>query len=163
MSRKVYCGCDSDFSSHYRTQAGRGFEDINVFRGQPYQRGYGIGSIFKRFGIPVLKFFGKELLKTGMNIGQDILDQKNVKQSLVNRGKEGIRTAAKRGLMQISNEFDQSGSGLSLSKKKRRKIKRRKRKVTAKSKKAKSNKKVLRRKKVGKGRKRKRKPKDIFA
>uniref|UniRef100_A0A158P4R4 Uncharacterized protein n=1 Tax=Tetranychus urticae TaxID=32264 RepID=A0A158P4R4_TETUR len=161
MNRKVYCGCDSDFTSHYRTQAGQGFEDINVFRGQPYQRGYGIGSFFKRYGIPVLKFFGKELLKTGMNVGQDVLDNKNIKQSLVDRGKEGIRTAAKRGLMEISQEFDQSGSGLHFHKKirqTRRKRKPSKKKVVRKVIRKKTKKRKTRKRKTSK----RKKKQDIF-
>ena len=89
MNRKNYCSCDSDFSKHYSIQAGKGFDDINIFRGNPYQRGYGFGSLLKRFGIPILKFFGKELLKTGVNVGNDLLEQRNIKESLKARGKEG--------------------------------------------------------------------------
>ena len=110
MDRKVYWACDSDFTNHFKTQ-GRGFDDITIYRGKPYQRGYGFGSIFRRIGIPILKFFGKELLKTGFNVGKDVLENKNFKEAIKKRGKEGIRSAAKRGLAEISAAFDQQGSG----------------------------------------------------
>lgn len=112
MNRKVYCGCDSDFTSHYRDQAGKGYSDIPIYRGQPYQRGYGLGSFFKRIGIPILKFLGKHLLQTGVNIGQDILDKKDFKDSLKKRGKEGARATARETLNKLNTILDQSGSGI---------------------------------------------------
>lgn len=135
MDRKVYCACDSDFTSHFKQQAGKGFDDITIYRGQPYQRGYGFGSIFRRIGIPILKFFGKELLKTGINVGKDVLDDKKFKEALKTRGKEGIRSAAKRGLSEIESAFDQQGSGFKSKKKKitrKRKQKKKKQKVVKK-------------------------------
>ena len=75
-SRKKHCIGECDYNSYYLKQAGNGFSDITVFRGNPYQRGYGIGSLFKRFGLPLAKFFGKHLLQTGIKLGSDILDNK---------------------------------------------------------------------------------------
>lgn len=119
MNYKTYCPCDSDFSSHYKTQAGAGLDDIEVFKGQPYQRGYGIGSFLKRIGIPILK----SLFRTGLDIGQDVLDNQNLKNSLKTRGREGLKTAAKSGLTELVNAIDQIGTGI----RKRRKIKKVKR------------------------------------
>ena len=120
MNRKVYCPCDSDFKNHYQHQAGKGFSDISVFQGVPYQRGYGIGSVFRSFGIPLLKFLGKQLVKTGVNIGTDYLSGRNFVPSVKDNAKKGIRTAASEGLDKLRNIIDQSGSGI--RKRKRRKV-----------------------------------------
>lgn len=120
MNRKVYCACDSDFSHHYQQQAGAGISDISVFRGQPYQRGYGLGSVFTRFGVPILKFLAKQFVKTGINVGNDYLTGTNFKTSLKTHGKRGIRTAAKEGLSKLSELVDQTGSGIRRRKRKRK-------------------------------------------
>ena len=112
MNRKKYCACDSDFTQHYQQQAGNGLSDIAVFRGQPYQRGYGLGSVFRRFGIPILKFLGKQLVKTGVNVGNDYLAGNNIRASIKSQGKKGIRTAAKEGLDRLNQLVDQTGSGI---------------------------------------------------
>lgn len=119
MQRRVYCNCDSDFTNHYQSQAGNGFSEIEVFRGQPYQRGYGLGSILKRFGIPILKLLGKELLKTGVNISNDILSHGNVKQAVKIRSKEGVKSAATRSLKHLSDLINQEGSGIRTRKRKK--------------------------------------------
>lgn len=111
MQRKIYCACDSDFKSFYKSQAGHGFSDIEIFRGTPYQRGYGFGSLFKRFALPVLKYLGKTALKTGVSVGQDILENKNLKQSIKERGKEGLRSVAQGTLNKASNLLNQGGTG----------------------------------------------------
>lgn len=154
MNRKVYCGCDSDFGSHYKIQAGKGYDDINVFKGQPYQRGYGIGSFLKRIGIPIFK----SLLRTGVDIGGDILDNKGIKETLRNRGKEGIRTTARTALNEIGNMIEQTGSGLRKRKRKQNHSIRKTKK--AKTSKRKSTKSTTRRKRKVKRTKRQRK--DIF-
>lgn len=120
MNRKKYCPGECNFKSYYATQAGGGITDINVFRGSPYQRGYGIGSLFARFGIPVLKFLGKHLLSTGVAVGSDILAKRNAKEAFKDRAKQGAKTAAKEALEKISQKIDQSGKGLYKVKKKKK-------------------------------------------
>ena len=128
MQRKIYCACDSDFKSFYKSQAGQGFSDIEVFRGTPYQRGYGFGSLFKRFALPVLKFIGKHALKTGINVGQDVLEKKNLKQSIKDRGKEGLRNAAQDSLNRAGQYLTQRGTGLKRKKLYKKKPAKRKKK-----------------------------------
>ena len=128
MQRKIYCACDSDFKSFYKSQAGQGFSDIEVFRGTPYQRGYGFGSLFKRFALPVFKFIGKHALKTGINVGQDVLEKKNLKQSIKDRGKEGLRNAAQDSLNRAGQYLTQRGTGLKRKKLYKKKPAKRKKK-----------------------------------
>jgi hypothetical protein len=109
--RKRHCIGDCDFTAYYNSQAGGALSDINIFRGVPYQRGFGIASVFKRFGIPLLKFLGRNLLKTGMTIGTDILSNGNIKDIVKKRTKEGAKQTAKEGLQKLSDLVDQTGSG----------------------------------------------------
>lgn len=66
------------FKHYYESQAGG---VIPIFRGSTRQRGYGLGSIFRRAfrGItPLLKSVaktaGKQLISTGANIANDLID-----------------------------------------------------------------------------------------
>ena len=111
-SRKIHCIGDCDFARYYSVQAGNGFSDINVFRGTPYQRGYGIGSVFKRFGIPLVKFLGRHLLNTGLNVGGEIAATRSFnRDNIRKRLRENVKHAAKDGLSELSNYIDQQGDG----------------------------------------------------
>ena len=97
-----------DFEKYYSDQAR---EKIPVFRGSPYQRGAGFGSVFRRIfrwivplikehALPVVKSVGKEALKTAVNIATDTLDGKDLKTSAKDQVKISL------------NKFsDQIGSG----------------------------------------------------
>ena len=102
---------DCDYSRYYTNQAGYGFSDISVFRGAPYQRGYGLGSLFKRFGIPLSKFLGRHLLNTGLSVGGEIAAGGFNKDNIRKRIRQSVKSAAKDGLSEISNFIDQQGEG----------------------------------------------------
>jgi hypothetical protein len=62
--------------------------NIAGYRGARFQRGYGIGGIFKslaRYAIPLFKqgakVVGKRALKAATEVGQDVLQGKNVRES----------------------------------------------------------------------------------
>ncbi len=87
-----------DFERYYSNQTR---ENIPVFRGSPYQRGAGFGSVFKRiFGwivpiikehdLPVVQSVGKEALKTAVNIATDTLDGKDFKTSAKDQVKSSL-------------------------------------------------------------------------
>ena len=68
---------------------GRQGGSIAGFRGARIQRGYGIGNFFKsiaRFAIPLVKrgaqAIGRRALAAAVDVGHDILEGKNVKQSI---------------------------------------------------------------------------------
>lgn len=109
--RRKYCPNDCDFRKYYLKQAGSGLSDIRIYKSFPYQRGQGLGSVIKRFGVPLMEFLGKHLLSTGMAVGSDVLANHDLKSSLKRRIKEGTRYAAKDGIMKISNMIDQVGTG----------------------------------------------------
>ena len=76
--------------------------NIVGFRGARIQRGYGIGGIFKslaRIAIPLFKrgakAVGKRALQAATEVGQDVLEGKNVIESAKSRGKQAAGDVAK--------------------------------------------------------------------
>ena len=68
------------------------------------QRGYGIGGIFKslaRYAIPLFKqgakVVGKRALQAATEIGQDILQGKNVRESVETNGGKVVKDIAEQG------------------------------------------------------------------
>lgn len=108
--KKYYCPGDCDFGRHFVSQAGQGYSSLNVYRGIPYQRGHGFGSFFSRFAVPIAKFFGRQLLKTGVAVGGDILDNKSPKEALKNRLQETTKSVIREGWNK-ANEIVQRGTG----------------------------------------------------
>ena len=97
-----------DFEQYYRQNP-----DYHVFSGPRYQRGYGLGSIFKKFfrwivplakqhiiplakehALPVLKeglkTVGNQALQTTTDIATDLLSGKNIKESVRENGEIAI-------------------------------------------------------------------------
>lgn len=79
-----------------------------VFHGAPYQRGYGIGSFFQslaRRALPFLqqgaKTLGKAALNTGVNIAQDVLAGKSLKDSTRSRVQQTAQTLKEQALNRL--------------------------------------------------------------
>ena len=77
-------------------QSGNG--GFPVFRGSRMQRGYGIGSVLSglfRAAVPFLrkgaKSLGKEALRTGINVGQDVLNGQNLKKAVRSRAGQSVK------------------------------------------------------------------------
>ena len=88
---------------------------IAGFRGARIQRGYGIGNFFKsiaRFAIPLVKrgaqAIGRRALGAAVDVGHDILEGKNVKQSIKSRGIKAVKDIVHQGVKQPGS---QSGGG----------------------------------------------------
>jgi hypothetical protein len=88
-----------DFKNYYLQQAGNG---LPYYQGSPYQRGYGLGGVFrnifkwimpivKEHALPVAKSVGKELLRTATNVAQDTLSGEDLKHSAKKRLKESFK------------------------------------------------------------------------
>ena len=82
-------------TEHYtRNQRGG---SLPGFRGGRMQRGYGIGGIFRslaRFAIPLFKqgarTVGKRALQAATEVGQDVLEGRNVSESMKARGNQSF-------------------------------------------------------------------------
>ena len=78
--------------------------NITGYRGARFQRGYGIGGIFKslaRYAIPLFlqgaKVVGKRALQAATEVGQDVLRGKNVRVSAKTHGGEVVKDFAEKG------------------------------------------------------------------
>jgi hypothetical protein len=91
-----------DYCKYYREQAGSG---VSAFQGARYQRGSGLGNVFKKFyrwllpvfkthALPVLtngaKSLSKEAIQTAANIATDTLNDVNLMSAVQNRSTEAI-------------------------------------------------------------------------
>lgn len=117
--KRQFC-CDASrlaYEDYYCQQSGSG---MPVFQGSRTQRGHGLGSIlsgFFRSAWPLIqtgaKALGKQFLRTGLHIANDVADGKNFKEASKIHIPAGIKEFAS------TNHFNtQSGSG---RRKKRRK------------------------------------------
>ena len=71
------------YEQYYIDQAKQQGGSLPAFHGARFQRGYGLGSIFRglfRFAVPHLqqgtKMLGKKALQTGVDVAQDVLEGK---------------------------------------------------------------------------------------
>lgn len=105
----------------YYTRQQRG-GDIAAFAGSRYQRGHGIGSVLSGLFRRVFPFLranaknvGMNMLKTGMNIADDMIGGKKFSESSKKRIPEGIKDVAQ-------NLKWQTGDGYRRMRVKKRKI-----------------------------------------
>ena len=77
------------YEQYYVNQAKQKGGSLPAFHGARFQRGYGLGSIFRglfRWAMPHLqqgaKVIGKKALQTGVNVVQDVLDGDNIKTAV---------------------------------------------------------------------------------
>ena len=105
------------YTKYYSNQAGYGdYPSLQTYRGTSYQRGYGIGSIFSSiirgitplFQSPFVKQATKSLLNTGLQVGSDILQGQNLKDSMKSRFNQ---TGADLMDKVVQGMRNQSGSG----------------------------------------------------
>ena len=82
---------------YYLNQAKQKGGNLLAFHGAQFQRGYGLGSIFKglfRWAMPHLqqgaKVLGKKALQTGVQVAQYVLEGNDVNTALARRSREAI-------------------------------------------------------------------------
>ncbi len=105
--------------AHYAQRGG------NPFQGYAFQRGAGIGSIFKgllRVILPVAKSagrtVGKQALKSGAAIMSDVLDGRDIGEAAVAHGKRGVGMLARNAVRKVTGKKKkkrrrrQTGGGL---------------------------------------------------
>lgn len=108
--KKPYCIGQCDFISYYKNQAGSGFNNVTLYRGAPFQRGYGLGATISKYGIPILRFIGKHVYNIGKDIISDIQrTQTDPKEIIKTRLKSGGKSFIKDAL--TADSIDQVGSG----------------------------------------------------
>lgn len=91
------------------------FGGYNVFRGVPYQRGAGLGSVFRsvwRYLLPIGKEIGAAIGRQGLESGNrvlgNVLEGRDLKESLAAEGKAGLRNLLDKAAKSLDT---QSGKG----------------------------------------------------
>ncbi len=110
---------------YYQNQrGGGGGQQMHIYRGPKYQRGYGIGSIFRSVIKTLTPIFtsqkfkdaaataGRHALSAGVNIGKDLVEGANLKEALKRRGKEALAEAYHEVVDTMGSEGGQSGEGI---------------------------------------------------
>ena len=95
--KKLYTPNHKLYEQYYVDQAKQKGGNLPAFHGARFQRGYGLGSIFKglfRWAMPHLqqgaKMLGKKALQTGVDVAQDVLAGENVKTATKKRAKQAL-------------------------------------------------------------------------
>jgi len=87
----------------------------DVFRGVPYQRGSGLGSVFRSFlryllpyGKQIGSAIGKQGLESGSRVLSSVLEGKDLKETLIDEGKSGLKNLLQKA---ADNVTKQKGKG----------------------------------------------------
>ena len=102
---------------------------IRGFSGPEWQvgGGFNFGRFLWRHAKPLLGFLSKQALKTGVEIGQDVLSGENIKESAKNRLKETGKAIANKAIDKAKEKIAGSGSGIKRKRVMSRGIRKRKR------------------------------------
>ena len=85
-----------------------------IFRGLPYQRGAGIGSIFRsllRYILPMGKALGQEGIDTSQRILNSVLKGDNVKDAILTEGRDGLKNIMDRASQKLARQSGEGGVG----------------------------------------------------
>ena len=102
-----YVCCPKRFEDHYVSHVGNG---LPYYQGMSLQKGYGLGSFFRRMFRAALPFLvkggqsvGKEALRTGTQVMSDVLAGENIKDSAKKRTKEAGKNIARRAVDKLQS------------------------------------------------------------
>lgn len=108
-----YTCCTKKIEDYYVRQTGKG---LPYYQGTVLQKGYGIGGFFAklfRSAMPFLwsgaKAVGKEALRTGTQVANDVLTGENFKTSLRARAKESGKLLAKKAIHKADEMIGRGG------------------------------------------------------
>ena len=104
-----------DYEKYYNDQI-----EFPTYRGVRYQRGYGLGGVFRKLFryivpfvkehyVPILKTVGKTALNSATNLANDALEGKNIKESAKQRLKETFED--------LKKKADMKGNGINKGRK----------------------------------------------
>ncbi|KAL3080605.1 hypothetical protein niasHT_034791 [Heterodera trifolii] len=99
----------------FNQYGGAGVGTYNIFHGQPYQRGNGIGAVFRslmRYLVPIGKeigaAIGRQGLESGNRVLSNVLEGKDLKESLISESKVGLKNLLEKA---ANNVQTQKGKG----------------------------------------------------
>ena len=95
--KKIHTPNHKLYEQYYLDQAKQKGGNLPAFHGARFQRGYGLGSIFRglfRWAVLHLqqgaKMLGKKALQTGVSVAQDVLAGENLKKATKKRAKQAL-------------------------------------------------------------------------
>ena len=95
--KKIHIPNHKFYEQYYLDQAKQKGGNLPAFHGARFQRGYGLGSIFRglfHWAVPHLqegaKMLGKKALQTGVDVAQDVLAGENLKTATKKRAKQAL-------------------------------------------------------------------------
>lgn len=90
-----YQCCQKSFEDHYIGQTNQTGHGLNFYRGNSYQKGFGLGGLFRSFfraAVPLFKSgakaVGKQLFRSGVDLLNDVTQGQDVKTATKRRLKE---------------------------------------------------------------------------
>lgn len=92
---------------------GGGAQGYTAFSGMPFQRGAGVGGVFRqlmRFLLPIGRAVGREGLETGARVLSGYLGGKDLKETMVHESKAGVKNLLEKAAHNLEAE-KQSGKG----------------------------------------------------
>jgi hypothetical protein len=118
-------GIQNPYENYYIAQAQNRIQrggELPSFGGSRYQKGHGLGAIFARIRAALPWFFkriGSNVLKTAVNVGQDVMSGRKLGDVIGSRLIEGVKDTARdvgpriiEGIKSSAKEMmPQSGSG----------------------------------------------------
>jgi hypothetical protein len=111
---------------HQYGRGGGGAFGYTAFAGMPYQRGAGVGAVFRtlmRYLVPIGKrvagAVGREGLETGSRVLNQFLDGKDLKETMVHEGKAGLKNLLDKAAQNVDSAKKQQGSGFDFKRYKR--------------------------------------------
>ena len=118
--KKLHAPNHKLYEQYYVDQAKQKGGNLPAFHGARFQRGYGLGSIFKglfRWAMPHLqqgaKVIGRKALQTGVNVAQDVLGGDNIKTAISKQAKQAIGNMTQSGTGQKGTKRKAQGSKIS--------------------------------------------------
>jgi hypothetical protein len=107
-------------------RGGGGALGYTAFVGMPFQRGAGVGAVFRtlmRYLLPIGKrvagAVGREGLETGSRVLNQFLDGKDLKETMVHEGKAGLKNLLEKAAQNVDSGKKQQGSGFDFKRYKR--------------------------------------------
>ncbi|GBO35042.1 hypothetical protein AVEN_102931-1 [Araneus ventricosus] len=107
VTKVPYACCTTKFQEHYTNHKVSG----NPYHeGVSFQKGYGLGGIFRRLSRATLPFLvkgrkalGKEALVTGTNVINDVVSGEDIKIAAKRRSKEAGKNLARKAIGQVQS------------------------------------------------------------
>ncbi|GBN12082.1 hypothetical protein AVEN_204137-1 [Araneus ventricosus] len=107
VTKVPYACSTTKFQEHYTNHKGSG---IPYYEGVSFQKGYGLGGIFRRLfrtALPFLvkggKALGKEALVTGTNVINDVVSGEDIKIAAKRRSKEAGKNLARKAIGHVQS------------------------------------------------------------